>query len=195
MRVSRERAQQNRETVIDTASHLFRRYGFDGIGLSDLMKGAGLTQGGFYKQFASKEDLIEKASQRAIDVALDRWSEAVADRSRDPFEAILAFYLSTQHKADLGEGCPLVAMAADAARRGPGLKATFQAGIEAHLEIMEEQLDREEQPARSRAMAILSLIVGAVTLSRVVKDNDLSRAILDAATDHARLLAKPSQGT
>ena len=194
MRVSRERAQQNREAVIDTASHLFRRHGFDGIGLSDLMKGAGLTQGGFYKQFASKEDLIEKASQRAIDVALDRWSDAVADRPQDPLEAILAFYLSTHHKVDMGEGCPLVALGAEAARRGPGLNATFQAGVAAHLEILEQELDTDGQPARARAIAILSLLVGAVTLSRVVDNNDLSQAIFDAARDHARLLAKPPQG-
>ena len=81
MRVSRVQAEQNRQTVIDVASRLFREHGFDGIGLKDLMKGAGLTQGAFYKQFASKEDLAAKASRRALESAAGRWSAAVAAKS------------------------------------------------------------------------------------------------------------------
>ncbi|MFB2605101.1 TetR family transcriptional regulator, partial [Rhizobium phaseoli] len=70
MRVSRAQAEANRETVINVASRLFREHGFDGIGLKDLMKGAGLTQGGFYKQFASKDDLAALASGRAMESAI-----------------------------------------------------------------------------------------------------------------------------
>ncbi len=76
MRVSRAQAEENRETVINVASNLFREHGFDGIGLKDLMKGAGLTQGGFYKQFASKDDLAAQASRRAMESATRRWSAA-----------------------------------------------------------------------------------------------------------------------
>ena len=81
MRVSRVQAAENRQTVIDVASRLFREHGFDGIGLKDLMKGAGLTQGAFYKQFASKEDLVAQASRRALASATRRWSAAVAEQS------------------------------------------------------------------------------------------------------------------
>ena len=88
MRVSRIQAEENRQTVINVASRLFREHGFDGIGLKDLMKGAGLTQGAFYKQFASKEDLAAQASRRALESAADRCSaqaETVGDESfRDP---------------------------------------------------------------------------------------------------------------
>src|SRR5690242_10522288 len=76
MRVSRMKAAENRQTVIDAASRLFRDRGFDGIGLKDLMKGAGLTQGAFYKQFASKEDLAAQASRRAMEHAFNRFSAA-----------------------------------------------------------------------------------------------------------------------
>ena len=76
MRVSRSQAAENRETVINVASRLFRERGFDGIGLKDLMKGAGLTQGAFYKQFASKDDLAAQASKRAMENATHRWSDA-----------------------------------------------------------------------------------------------------------------------
>jgi AcrR family transcriptional regulator len=91
MRVSRVQAEENRERVINVASRLFREHGFDGIGLKDLMKGAGLTQGGFYKQFASKDDLAALASRRALESATRRWSDAAADTS-DPLESIISFY-------------------------------------------------------------------------------------------------------
>ena len=82
MRVSRTQAAENRETVINVASRLFRERGFDGIGLKDLMKGAGLTQGAFYKQFASKEDLAAQASRRAMESATHRWSAAAEANPR-----------------------------------------------------------------------------------------------------------------
>ena len=94
MRVSRTQAAENRETVINVASRLFRERGFDGIGLKDLMKGAGLTQGAFYKQFASKDDLAAQASRRAMESATHRWSAAAAANPQDPLGAVIAFYLS-----------------------------------------------------------------------------------------------------
>src|SRR5919109_3192693 len=93
MRVSRIQAAENRQTVINVASRLFRERGFDGIGLKDLMKGAGLTQGAFYKQFDSKEDLVAQASRRALESASSRWSAAAAANPEDPLGALVAFYL------------------------------------------------------------------------------------------------------
>src|SRR5882757_2519694 len=87
MRVSRSQAAENRQTVINVASRLFRGHGFDGIGLKDLMKGAGLTQGAFYKQFASKDDLAAQASKRALESASRRWLDAAAANPQDPFGA------------------------------------------------------------------------------------------------------------
>src|ERR1041384_861337 len=106
MRVSRAQAAKNRETVINVASRLFRQRGFDGIGLKDLMKGAGLTQGAFYKQFASKEDLAAQASRRALESAADRWSAAVAAKPEDPLGAVIDFYLSAGHREEKMDGCP-----------------------------------------------------------------------------------------
>ena len=82
MRVSRAQAAENRQNVIDVASRLFREHGFDGIGLKDLMEGAGMTQGAFYKQFASKEDLAAQASARAMGCASRRWVDAAAANPR-----------------------------------------------------------------------------------------------------------------
>ena len=94
MRVSRAQAEENRQNVIDVASRLFKEHGFDGIGLKDLMEGAGMTQGAFYKQFASKEDLVAEASARALKCATSRWSGAAAANPKDPLGAVIAFYLS-----------------------------------------------------------------------------------------------------
>ena len=129
MRVSRIQAAENRETVINVASRLFRERGFDGIGLKDLMKGAGLTQGAFYKQFASKEDLAAQASRRALESASRRWSAAAAANPEDPLGAVIAFYLSMGHREEKMDGCPIVALGSDAARQGSDVKASFEAGI------------------------------------------------------------------
>src|SRR5436853_3330270 len=89
MRVSRVQAEENRQTVIDVASRLFREHGFDGIGLKDLMEAAGLTQGAFYKQFASKDDLAAQASRRALESASRRWSSAAEANPKDPIGAAI----------------------------------------------------------------------------------------------------------
>src|SRR6516165_1150921 len=121
MRVSRIQAAENRQTVINVASRLFRERGFDGIGLKDLMKGAGLTQGAFYKQFESKDDLATQASRRALESAFSRWSAAAVANPEDPLGAVMAFYLSTEHRDARMEGCPVVALGSDAARQGAGV--------------------------------------------------------------------------
>jgi len=187
MRVSRIQAAENRQTVINVASRLFRERGFDGIGLKDLMEGAGLTQGGFYKQFASKEDLAVEASKRALESASSRWTDAAAQNPDDPLGAVLAFYLSGDHREERMDGCPIVALGSDAARQGPDVKAAFEAGIKAHLEVLGRFIAKTGDGASNRkAMAILATMVGAVTLSRVVNDPDLAQALLDAAAEQVR---------
>lgn len=187
MRVSRAQAEENRQNVIDVASRLFRQHGFEGIGLKDLMEAAGMTQGAFYKQFSSKEDLIAEASGRALESANKRWSNAVAAKGNDPLGAIIAFYMSNGHRKEKLDGCPLVALGSDAARQGAEVKASFEAGIREHLRVLTRMLskaDTEEKEAK--AMAILSTMVGALTLSRAVNDPHLAQSILDAAADSVR---------
>src|SRR5947207_16015350 len=167
MRMSRIQAEKNRQTVIDVASRLFREHGFDGIGLKDLMKGAGLTQGAFYKQFASKEDLAAQASGRALESASRRWSAAAAANPKDPLAAVIAFYLSAEHREEKMDGCPIVALGSDVARQGSDVKASFEAGIKAHLELLGRLIGETdgEEPS-GKTMAILSTMVGPLILSR-----------------------------
>jgi len=184
MRVSRIQAAENRQTVIDVASRLFREHGFDGIGLKDLMKGAGLTQGAFYKQFESKDDLATQASRRALESAFSRWSAAAAANPEDPLGAVMAFYLSMEHRDARMEGCPIVALGSDAARQGTGVKASFEAGIREYLELVGRWVGEAdgEEPS-GKAMAILSTMAGAVLLSRAVNDERLSKRFLQAAAE------------
>jgi TetR/AcrR family transcriptional repressor of nem operon len=184
MRVSRIQAAENRQTVIDVASRLFREHGFDGIGLKDLMKGAGLTQGAFYKQFESKDDLATQASRRALESAFSRWSAAAAANPKDPLGAVMAFYLSMEHRDARMVGCPIVALGSDAARQGAGVKASFEAGIREYLELVGRWVGEAdgEEPS-GKAMAILSTMAGALLLSRAVNDEDLSKRFLQAAAE------------
>ena len=182
MRVSRIQAAENRETVINVASRLFRERGFDGIGLKDLMEGAGLTQGAFYKQFASKEDLAAQASGRALESATLRWSAAIAENPKNPLGAVIAFYLSTEHREEKMDGCPIVALGSDAARQSSDVKASFEAGIKAHLEILGRLIaETNGEEPNDTAMAILSTMVGALVLSRAVNNKLLSKRFLQAA--------------
>ena len=126
MRVSREKAAENRERIIDAAGALFRAKGFGGIGVADIMKAADLTHGGFYGHFASKDDLVAQASQRAMARAAVNWTNVTASAPTNPYAALLEHYLSPRHRDDPGHGC---AFAALERRR----RAQRQAGARRHL--------------------------------------------------------------
>jgi TetR/AcrR family transcriptional repressor of nem operon len=186
MRVSRVQAEENRQAVLNEASRLFRQHGFDGIGLKDLMASAGLTQGAFYKQFASKEDLAAKASGRAIERARRRWAAAAEASPADPMAAVVAFYLSMDHRAERMDGCPIVALGSDVARQGADVKASFEAGIRDYLEMAcawmgGEDGEADADASRPKVMAMLATMVGAMVLARAVNDDDLSKEFLEAA--------------
>lgn len=193
MRVSRVQAEENRQSVISAASRLFRRHGFDGIGLKDLMAGAGLTQGAFYKQFASKNDLAVHASARAMQASFERWSDAASGDPEHPLAAVVAFYLSEGHRDELQDGCPIVALGADAARQGPEVKASFEHGIGDFLKLMQSWMTPGDDPeARARAMATMSTMVGAILLSRSVNDPIMAGQFLQAAADSIMADAEPT---
>ncbi|MPR09917.1 TetR/AcrR family transcriptional regulator [Microvirga tunisiensis] len=182
MRVSREQADKNREHVIDIASCLFRERGFEGIGVADLMKEAGLTHGGFYGQFKSKEDLKVQASRHALSRNKDRWAKVIAEIPDEKLAALARFYLSDAHRDRRGEGCALAALGGDAPRYGPELQAAFKDGIEGYLEFLDGIMSASSgEERRDKTIAALSTMVGALVLSRAVGDEALSQKILSAA--------------
>jgi TetR/AcrR family transcriptional repressor of nem operon len=187
MRVTRAQAAENKLRVVDVASRLFRKYGFDGIGLKELMNGAGLTQGGFYKQFGSKEDLAAQACERAMGSAAEQWSRVAAAKPENPFSALIDFYLSPEHRDEFSEGCPLVALGSDAGRQGVDVKSSFENGIRAHLEVLDSYMPPGDvEGARARSMSVLATMVGALLLSRATDDEVLSNDFLKSAANQLR---------
>jgi TetR/AcrR family transcriptional regulator, transcriptional repressor for nem operon len=181
MRVSQEKALKNREQTIETAARLLRKHGFDGIGVADIMKAAGLTHGGFYRNFASKDDLAVKASERAIADTIMLLKNGLAQQRQNPFRALIERYVSSAHRDDPGSGCILPALAADAARRDdPALRAIFTTAIQYYLEQISELSSATPRAAGRHPAAILSEMVGAVILSRVIADAPLAESLIAA---------------
>ena len=118
MKVSREQAALNRERIVETAARLFREKGFDGIGVADLMKGAGLTHGGFYGHFASKELLLAEATGKALEKSVMKWRKLADAAPARPVAAIAESYLSAAHRDGPGRGCAVSTLGTDVARAG-----------------------------------------------------------------------------
>ena len=181
MKVSREQAALNRERIVEVAAKLFREKGYDGIGVADLMKNAGLTHGGFYGHFASKEDLMIEASELALKKSLAGWQgKTMPD--------IVDSYLTTHHRDAPGGGCPAAAMGQDVARMQPGAQPAFTQATKKQFELLAGLLpDGVPEERRQQAIATFSAMVGAMVLARTVDDAALSAEILDAVK--AQLLA------
>ena len=182
MRVSRQKAAETRERIIDAAGALFRAKGFDGVGVADIMKAADLTHGGFYGHFASKDDLAAQASQRAMARAAENWAKIIAEAGAHPFAALLEHYLSPRHRDDPGHGCAFAALSVDTARCGAPVRTAFAEGLEPLIEIVADALPGRSKAARRRkAVAAVAELVGALILARAVAGTALSDELLDAA--------------
>ena len=180
MKVSREQAAENRARVIEVAGRLFREKGFDGVGVADIMRGAGLTHGGFYGQFASKDDLAAQACAQTLDRSVARWRRLAT--GEDPLAAIVASYLAPNHRNAPGTGCALSALSADAVRRPDAVRSVFTQALQSFAGILTRVAPGASRAARRRkALATMAGLVGAVILSRAVNDADLSDEILKAA--------------
>lgn len=181
MKVSRAQAEENRERILDNAAQLFRERGFDGIGLNELMQAAGLTRGGFYGHFESKDDLAAQATRRALQDNREQWKKQT-ERS---LQAWVRTYLSDAHRDQIGGGCGLVALAGDAARGGPAVREVFAGGVESLAAALQAQMPgADDAERREQALAMLSTLVGALLLSRAVGDAELSRELREAARKH-----------
>jgi TetR/AcrR family transcriptional repressor of nem operon len=181
MRVSREKFAESRERILDAAATLFREKGFDGIGLADIMKGAGLTHGGFYGHFGSKDDLEAQAIGVALASAAADWGRLFEGAATRPLTALLAEYFSPRHRDEPGKGCPLAALGADVARRGERVRSEFTAGLKPILELLSKAVSgRSKAERRRKAIATMAEMIGALILARAVDDPALSDEILAA---------------
>jgi TetR/AcrR family transcriptional repressor of nem operon len=181
MKVSREQAAQNRERILEGAAQRFRERGFEGIGVADLMKEAGLTHGGFYGHFSSKEDLIAEASARALTRSLALLNELAERASADPVSAVADAYLSSRHRDNPGTGCLLAALGPDVARQGPAVRRAVSEYVRSAVDLLTRALPGKSRAAkRQKAIGTYATLVGAMVMARAVDDRALSQEILDA---------------
>jgi TetR/AcrR family transcriptional repressor of nem operon len=181
MRVSREEAARNRERIVEAAARRFRERGFEGIGVADVMKEAGLTHGGFYGHFGSKEHLMAEACALGITQSQQLWAKRAQAAGDEPVQALARLYLSARHRDDPGRGCVLATLGADAARQGPGVRHALTGGLRTAFDFLAGLMRSRTADARRRkAITTYASWVGAMVLARAVDDDALSREILDA---------------
>lgn len=178
MRVSRETAQRNRRNVVRTASEQFRTHGYDGIGIAGLMKAAGMTQGGFYKQFENKEALECEATELALNDDFELWAKTIKGK-RDPLAALAQWYLSPQHVPAVGQGCIYATLASEATRQRPALQKIFTSAVAQQIELLAQTLG-DQPESRTEAIQAMSQMIGALILARAVDDEGLQHEILTA---------------
>ena len=136
MRVSRKEAEANRERVVEVASTLYRKHGFDGIGVADIMKKAGLTHGGFYGHFGSKDDLAAEACTSALR-GLDSWISA---SEKGGLEAAVRNYLTPEHRDDRAHGCLFAALGSDIVRQPRTVRHAFTEGFRTTIDRLVRML-------------------------------------------------------
>ena len=183
MKVSREQAAENRERIVGAAARLFRERGYDGIGIAELMQDAGLTHGGFYGHFDSKQDLMAQACEHAVTGSLAYWTQLIERDPEHALQNIAAAYLSTAHRDQPGRGCTFAALGADAARLEPPVRRSLGQALSSYLELLTPLLPGRSRAARrQRALATLASLVGALGLARAVDDPSLSQEVLHAVS-------------
>ncbi|MBK5418341.1 TetR/AcrR family transcriptional regulator [Pseudomonas sp. TH31] len=185
-RVSRKQADLNREIIVEAATRLFRERGLHGISVVDVMGAAGLTHGGFYGHFESKEALAREAGGRAFEQSAERWKARIAehDDKTAARHALVDPYLSAASRDNPGDSCPVVAFAGDMCHEATdsGLRQTFMEGLDKLLESYGSLVNSgDAERDRRQALVEYSLMVGALTLARATRGEPLSDEILDAA--------------
>lgn len=193
MKVAREKARKNRDLVIETAARLLRERGLQGVGLAEIMKAAGLTHGGFYRNFTSKEDLTTQASAHAALGVKAATLAALDESSDDPFRTLVKTYVSQAHRDNPGSGCILPALTSDTARKdNPELRAVFTAVIQDYLvQLTRLSAALPEVHGARHPGAVLSEMVGAVILSRVVPE-EMADALMGAVVSDLVGMPKPA---
>lgn len=181
MKVSREQANENRQRILDVASQLFRERGYDGVSVVDLMKGAGLTHGGFYGNFSSKEDLIAQTCALSLGRSAERWKKWQTESPDTALSRIANDYLSPAHRDKPGRGCALAALGSDIARQKETVRKAADKGAHDLMAVLTDLLPGETKEKREdKAMLALASMVGAVMLARVAEDEGFSQRILAA---------------
>jgi TetR/AcrR family transcriptional repressor of nem operon len=185
MRYSREHKLETHARIVKKASVRLREKGAHGIGVADLMKDAGLTHGGFYAHFDSREALVIEAFADAMDRGTERWRKLGERTPPDKrLSTIVESYLTPLHRDDPGNGCAIPTLAAEIARESPRTRKAFAAKLEQMIDMLAAQLpDLPRKEARKRAMAVMATMMGTMVMARVAGNSEFSDEILGAGRD------------
>jgi TetR/AcrR family transcriptional repressor of nem operon len=176
------RKEATHDRIVDVAARVIRRSGYDGTGVADIMKEAGLTHGGFYAHFDSRDALLAEAGDRAgaDSVALATRVAAAAPPGQ-ALQALMAAYLSPQHIASIENGCPVCALGSEMPRQAPEVRHAATTHIKEIIDLFARQMPDWGQPrAHEQAMAMVSALIGTTMLARAVDDPRLSAALCAA---------------
>lgn len=173
MKVSREQMAEHRVRILDAAARLFREKGFEAVTVAEVMKAAGLTHGGFYGHFASKDDLVGQALAHVLKESLGK--------TGDP-RAFVEDYLSSRHRDNPGGGCPVAGLAAETRHEGAAAHVAMTAGLRQKIDGLSRTLSGDsDADKRRKAIGSWAAMVGAVILARAVDDPAFSDEILNEA--------------
>ncbi|WP_169836779.1 TetR/AcrR family transcriptional regulator [Thiomonas intermedia] len=180
MRVTRQEMDASHDRILDGAARLFRERGLRDTSVADAMKAAGMTHGGFYRHFSNKDDLVVES----LRVAFDEFARPLELRpdTEPPSQVAADFktlYLSDEHVANPGLGCPMPALGSDLARESEQIKTEFSAGLRRVIDALARCKDGSEPQRRAAAAREVAMLVGAVVLARASK-GEVSRLLLDA---------------
>jgi TetR/AcrR family transcriptional repressor of nem operon len=197
MRYSREHKLETHARIVRKASVRLREKGAHGVGVADLMKEAGLTHGGFYAHFDSREALVIEAFADAMDRSTERWRKFAAGIPPEKrLQAIADSYLTTVHRDDPGHGCSVPALAAEIARENPRTRKAFAAKLEQMIEMLAGQVpELPRKAARRQAMAVLATMMGTLVLARAAGSGEFSDEILSAGREAVLGRAPPRKRT
>jgi TetR/AcrR family transcriptional repressor of nem operon len=174
---------ESHERIVKVAAGIFRELGVDGISLADLMKCAGLTQGGFYRHFGSRDDLVSEAVDRALKDG-GAVADAIAVNPRSTIGTVVDAYLSVAHRDNVASGCALTALANDVARSTDRARSAYSLQVGRYVDLIMQFIENmPKKKRRSVALAALATLVGAVSMARAVNDDVLSREILKSAAE------------
>jgi TetR/AcrR family transcriptional repressor of nem operon len=184
MRYGKEHKEETHRKVVEAASRRFRKDGIEATGVVDLMADVGLTHGGFYAHFSSKETLVKEAiaaaSQKSRD-RLEREIEKARAEGRDPLEHIVRQYLTTLHRDRPDRGCSVAALGSEIARHPRKTREAFTEGLEKTIGIIAGALpDNVTTQRKEKACAIFSTMIGTLQLARAVCDGAMSQSVIDA---------------
>ncbi|GAB2922933.1 TetR/AcrR family transcriptional regulator [Paraburkholderia jirisanensis] len=190
MKKSKVETAETRQRIIDVAAREFRLNGIRATGLNDLMSAAGLTRGGFYRHFESKDHLVAEACAAGVKSIVGVLEDAASDRDgADGFLAIVERYVSTAHRDNSVGGCPLAAMGSELARADDTTRTAASDGLNKLVDVIAKRLiDPQSEDDRSQAVFALAAMIGAVTMSRIAVDRDASALILQQVKQHLEAL-------